>query len=67
MDLSDRRASAAANFVTAEGVDRARICTAGRGEAEPIATNASDEGRRQNRRVEIAIYATTATGAESGN
>jgi outer membrane protein OmpA-like peptidoglycan-associated protein len=67
MDLSDRRAAAAANFVTAEGVDRARICTAGRGEAEPIATNASDEGRRQNRRVEIAIYATTATGAESGN
>jgi outer membrane protein OmpA-like peptidoglycan-associated protein len=61
MDLSDRRASSAANFITAEGIDRARISTAGRGEAEPIATNTSDEGRRQNRRVEVAIYADAAT------
>jgi outer membrane protein OmpA-like peptidoglycan-associated protein len=61
MDLSDRRASSAADFITAEGIDRARISTAGRGEAEPIATNTSDEGRRQNRRVEVAIYADAAT------
>ena len=66
MDLSDRRALAAANFVCGEGVDRVRVTTAGRGETEPIATNAEDEGRRQNRRVEIAIYATAAAGG-SGN
>jgi outer membrane protein OmpA-like peptidoglycan-associated protein len=60
MDLSDRRALSAASFITAEGIDRARISTAGRGETEPIATNSSDEGRRQNRRVEIAIYADAA-------
>ena len=57
MDLSNRRALSAANFITGEGVDRARISTAGRGEAEPIETNASDAGRQQNRRVEVAIYA----------
>jgi len=54
--LSDRRALSAASFISAEGVDRARICAAGRGKAEPISTNASADGRRQNRRVEIAIY-----------
>jgi outer membrane protein OmpA-like peptidoglycan-associated protein len=60
MDLSDRRALSAANFVTAEGIDRARITTAGRGETEPIATNGTDAGRQLNRRVEVAIYADAA-------
>ncbi|HEV8380433.1 MAG TPA: OmpA family protein [Gemmatimonadales bacterium] len=60
MDLSNRRALSAANFITGEGVDRARISTAGRGEAEPIATNGSDAGRQLNRRVEVAIYADAA-------
>lgn len=64
MDLSDRRALSAANFITGEGVDRARISTAGRGETEPIATNDTDAGRQLNRRVEIAIYANDA--ARSG-
>jgi len=64
-DLSDRRALSAANFITGEGIDRLRISTAGRGETEPIATNDSDDGRRQNRRVEIAIY--TSAGSGSGN
>ena len=67
MDLSNRRALSAANFICAEGVDRVRVTTAGRGETEPIATNSSDDGRRQNRRVEIAIYATAAAGGGSGN
>jgi outer membrane protein OmpA-like peptidoglycan-associated protein len=62
MTLSDRRALSTANFLSAEGVNRTRITTAGRGEAEPIATNESDDGRRQNRRVEVAIYATSAPG-----
>jgi outer membrane protein OmpA-like peptidoglycan-associated protein len=67
MDLSDRRALSAAKFISAEGVDRARISTAGRGEAEPIATNTSDAGRGQNRRVEIAIYAMAPARSGSGN
>lgn len=59
MDLSDRRAAAAAGYIVGEGVDRARVNTAGRGETEPIAPNETFEGRRQNRRVEIAIFAIT--------
>lgn len=64
-DLSDRRALSAASFITGEGIDRLRISTAGRGETEPIATNDTDDGRRQNRRVEVAIY--TNAGSGSGN
>ena len=67
MDLSERRAQSAANFIVGEGVDRARISTAGRGETEPIASNDTDDGRRLNRRIEIAIYATGAAGNGSGN
>jgi outer membrane protein OmpA-like peptidoglycan-associated protein len=66
-DLSNRRALSAANFITGEGVDRSRISTAGRGATEPIATNDSDDGRRQNRRVEIAIYTNAGSGNRSGN
>jgi outer membrane protein OmpA-like peptidoglycan-associated protein len=62
MDLSDRRALSAASFLSGDGVDRARICTAGRGQAEPIATNRSDGGRRLNRRMEIAIVAMSVPG-----
>jgi outer membrane protein OmpA-like peptidoglycan-associated protein len=61
-DLSQRRAQSTASFLVAEGVDRARISTSGRGESEPIATNDTDAGRQQNRRVEVAIYTTGSTG-----
>jgi outer membrane protein OmpA-like peptidoglycan-associated protein len=66
-DLSNRRALSVANFITGEGVDHARISRAGRGAAEPIATNDSDDGRRQNRRVEIAIYTNAGAGSSAGN
>ena len=39
------------------GVARSRIATGGLGEDEPVASNADDAGRRRNRRVEVAIYA----------
>jgi outer membrane protein OmpA-like peptidoglycan-associated protein len=67
MGLSERRAASAANFITGEGVDRARTSTAGRGESEPIATNDTDAGRQQNRRIEIAIYANDASSNGSRN
>jgi outer membrane protein OmpA-like peptidoglycan-associated protein len=59
-DLSERRARAAASYVTSQGVSRSRLQPLGRGEREPIESNASDAGRQQNRRVEIAIYANSA-------
>jgi outer membrane protein OmpA-like peptidoglycan-associated protein len=54
--LSDRRADSAARYLTAQGVNR-HIATAGLGEREPIASNTTEAGRQQNRRIEIAIYA----------
>ena len=58
--LSERRATAARNYLVQQGVSSARIKVAGRGESEPIADNATDAGRAQNRRVEVAIYANEA-------
>jgi outer membrane protein OmpA-like peptidoglycan-associated protein len=57
MSLSDRRAASAANFLVTEGVSRTRLMTRGLGETEPVATNDTDAGRQENRRVEVAIYA----------
>lgn len=59
-DLSDRRARAAADYLVAQGVARRRLRTAGRGEDEPVASNASESGRERNRRVEVAIFASEA-------
>lgn len=57
LGLSQRRADAAAEHLISEGVTPSRITTIGKGEAEPIASNDTDAGRQQNRRVEVAIYA----------
>ena len=59
--LSERRAQSVATFLEQIGINRARMTTLGRGDAEPIATNDTDAGRQWNRRVEIAIYADEAT------
>jgi outer membrane protein OmpA-like peptidoglycan-associated protein len=59
-DLSSRRARAAADYLEARGVERRRLRTAGRGEREPVASNASEAGRERNRRVEVAIFASEA-------
>ncbi|MGH7480666.1 MAG: OmpA family protein, partial [Longimicrobiales bacterium] len=57
LDLSERRARSVADYVAAQGIVRSRLLVEGRGEMEPIASNETDAGRQQNRRVEIAIYA----------
>lgn len=56
LDLSQRRARSVAGILTAAGVNSGRISTAGRGSAQPIASNDTASGRAQNRRVEIQIY-----------
>jgi outer membrane protein OmpA-like peptidoglycan-associated protein len=53
--LSEQRAQAVANYLVAQGVNLARIATRGHGYAMPIATNDTEAGRAQNRRVEIKI------------
>lgn len=51
--LSVNRANATRNYLINRGADGTRIYTEGRGSREPIATNATAQGRAQNRRVEI--------------
>ncbi|MBD3243772.1 MAG: OmpA family protein [Chitinivibrionales bacterium] len=55
--LSEMRAQAIADYLIDEGVAQARLSTLGIGEDEPVATNETIEGRRQNNRIEIAVYA----------
>ncbi|WP_435337261.1 OmpA family protein [Acinetobacter sp. LH3_13] len=55
--LSQARAQSVANYLAGKGVARTRINAQGHGAANPIASNATAEGREQNRRVEISIYA----------
>ncbi len=55
--LSERRAGSAADFLASRGVARTRIEVSGRGEMEPVASNETDAGRAENRRVEVAIFA----------
>ena len=55
--LSERRADSARTFLIGAGLEATRVRALGRGELEPIATNDTDAGRQQNRRVEIAIFA----------
>jgi outer membrane protein OmpA-like peptidoglycan-associated protein len=57
MGLSQRRASSALNYLVSQGVSAGRLRATGRGENEPIASNDTELGQSQNRRVEIAIYA----------
>lgn len=53
--LSVARANSTRDFLVTRGVAANRIATAGRGSREPIASNDSEVGRAQNRRVEIFI------------
>ena len=55
MELSERRAEAVHDFLAQHGIDEALMETEARGEAEPVATNETPEGRAENRRVEIVI------------
>jgi len=57
-DLSERRAGAVANVLFNGGVSFNRVRTVGAGENQPIATNQTEGGRAQNRRVDITITPT---------
>lgn len=53
--LSEGRANAVRKDLIERGIDESRIEAEGRGESEPIDTNDTDEGRQNNRRVEIEV------------
>ncbi|MGG7519395.1 OmpA family protein [Allorhizobium undicola] len=54
-DLSQRRAESVANYLASQGVDPRRMSSMGFGPSQPVSSNATPEGRAQNRRVEVAI------------
>lgn len=53
--LSEERANSVRNFLIDKGISSSRLTAIGYGEAKPIATNNTNAGRKQNRRVEINL------------
>jgi chemotaxis protein MotB len=67
-ELSTTRAIAVMLVLSAEGIPDSRVSVAGYGEFRPVAPNATEDGRKQNRRVDLVITLTAppeAPGAES--
>lgn len=63
--LSERRAEAVKAFTMNQGIMANRLSIQGKGEAEPIADNTTEDGRAKNRRVEIVIVANEKMKAEA--
>ncbi|THV22344.1 OmpA family protein [Peteryoungia ipomoeae] len=58
--LSERRALSVASYLNGQGIDPRRVSSLGFGPSQPVASNATPDGRAQNRRVEIQIAPLTA-------
>ncbi|MCP9455427.1 MAG: OmpA family protein [Nitrospira sp.] len=57
MDLARARAENIVHYLVGNGrIEPSRVTTIAYGESKPAATNANEEGRRKNRRVEILLY-----------
>jgi len=57
LTLSDERAKSCYEYLLSRGLTADRLSFVGKGESTPIATNATEEGRELNRRVEFELYA----------
>ncbi len=53
--LSDRRANSVKDYLISQGITATRLTARGYGEAQPVASNDTDAGRAQNRRVELIV------------
>ena len=53
--LSERRAASVMNYLGTHGVSSSRLTSKGYGESQPIVSNATQEGRTENRRVELRV------------
>lgn len=58
--LSVRRSEAVKAYLVSKGIEKNRIYTEGKGEAQPVADNKTKEGRSKNRRVEVEVVGTRA-------
>ena len=66
LTTSGQRASTVATYLRTKGVTDMRLLTLAYGEARPIASNGSESGRQQNRRVEITLAPLTTPANASG-
>lgn len=57
LTLSEKRANSVKDYLISRGISPSRLTSKGFGKADPIATNETDAGRAQNRRVEFYITA----------
>ena len=55
LELSLQRAIAVRDFLVNAGVDASKIVTVGAGERMPVASNTTEEGRAENRRVDVLV------------
>jgi outer membrane protein OmpA-like peptidoglycan-associated protein len=55
IELSEHRADAVRAFLLAQSIDSGRIAAVGYGKTYPVASNDSNAGRQQNRRVEVIV------------
>jgi OOP family OmpA-OmpF porin len=60
MALGQRRAQSVKAYLTSKGVDGSRIYTESKGKSNPVASNATEQGRAKNRRTDIEVVGTTA-------
>ena len=60
MALGQRRAQSVKAYLVAQGVDGSRIYTESKGKSNPVASNATAEGRAKNRRTDIEVVGTAA-------
>ena len=60
MKLSQERAQAMKDYLVAQGANPSKLMIKGMGETDPIADNATDQGRFRNRRIEFVVYDETA-------
>ncbi|MBB3106777.1 outer membrane protein OmpA-like peptidoglycan-associated protein [Psychrobacter luti] len=60
MKLSQERAESMKDYLVGQGVDPSKLMTKGMGETDPIAENATEQGRFRNRRIEFVVYDETA-------
>jgi OOP family OmpA-OmpF porin len=64
MALGQRRAQSVKDYLVSKGVDQSRIYTESKGKSNPVASNATAEGRAKNRRTDIEVVGTAATPAK---
>ncbi len=64
MALGQRRAQSVKDYLVSKGVDQSRIYTESKGKSNPVASNATAEGRAKNRRTDIEVVGTAATAAK---